>query len=82
MTDTDSQAIVSTIISMANHLGIDVMAEGVETEVQRQYLLSKGCKNFQGYLFGLPLPIDAYQASLKKAGWLDDIKRFCCQWVH
>jgi diguanylate cyclase (GGDEF)-like protein/PAS domain S-box-containing protein len=82
VTDTDSQAIVSTIISMANHLGIDVMAEGVETEAQRQYLLSKGCKNFQGYLFGLPLPIDAYQASLKKASWLDDIKRLCCQWVH
>ena len=78
VTDTDSQAIVSTIISMAHHLGIDVMAEGVETEAQRQYLLSKGCKNFQGYLFGLPLPIDAYQASLKKADWLDDIKRLFC----
>lgn len=77
-TDADSQAIVSTIISMAHHLGIDVMAEGVETEAQRQYLLSKGCKNFQGYLFALPLPIDEFQASLKKADWLDDIKRLFC----
>lgn len=43
---------------MAHSLNMEVIAEGVETNEQRQLLLLDGCKTFQGYLFSKPLPID------------------------
>jgi len=52
----DDAVIVETIISMAQHLKIDVIAEGVETEKAYDLLKSKGCHNFQGYLFSRPMP--------------------------
>jgi len=60
--DESDSTIVSTIVAMASSLKLDVIAEGVETEEQRQRLLAHGCNNFQGYLFGKPLPIEAFQA--------------------
>jgi diguanylate cyclase (GGDEF)-like protein/PAS domain S-box-containing protein len=65
-TDSSDKAIVRTIIAMAQSLGLDVIAEGVETEEQRQLLLSKGCTNYQGYLFSKPVPIEQFEASLKQ----------------
>ncbi len=56
-TDYSDRAIVLTIITMAHSLGLDVIAEGVETEEQRQFLRDKGCMSYQGYLFSKPLPI-------------------------
>jgi diguanylate cyclase (GGDEF)-like protein len=53
-------AIVKTIIMMANNLGIEVIAEGVENEQQRDFLQLNGCYLFQGYLFGKPVPIDKF----------------------
>ncbi|MGM0766640.1 MAG: bifunctional diguanylate cyclase/phosphodiesterase [Pseudomonadota bacterium] len=47
-------AIVNSIIGLANGLGLEVIAEGVETEAQRAWLVEHGCRNFQGYLFGKP----------------------------
>jgi len=64
--DNSDKAIVRTIIAMAQSLGLAVIAEGVETEAQRQHLLNKGCTHFQGYLFGKPVPIDQFEASLKR----------------
>ena len=52
--------IVQTIIGMANSLGIDVIAEGVETEAQRTFLEHVGCKAYQGYLFGNPLSLEEF----------------------
>ena len=66
VTDSSDKAIVRTIIAMANSLDLDVIAEGVETEAQRQLLLKKGCKHYQGYLFGKPVPIKQFEALLKQ----------------
>ncbi|KTG16026.1 MULTISPECIES: EAL domain-containing protein [unclassified Guyparkeria] len=53
----DDAAIVQGIISMAHHLGITVIAEGIETEAQRDILVNWGCDSLQGYLFARPMPL-------------------------
>ncbi|OIR17610.1 cyclic di-GMP phosphodiesterase Gmr [mine drainage metagenome] len=67
VTDSSDRAIVLTIITMAHSLELDVIAEGVETEGQRQVLLNEGCKHFQGYLFGKPVSIMDFDLLLKKS---------------
>ncbi len=57
----DDRAIVETIIGMAGTLGLEIIAEGVETEDQHRFLLEHGCHRFQGYLFGKPLPLDPFE---------------------
>ncbi len=61
----DNFQIAHTIISLARHLQLATLAEGIETEAQRQALLSAGCELGQGYLFSRPLPEDDFLA------WLD-----------
>jgi len=56
LTDPNDATIACTIITLARSLGLDVVAEGVETEGQRSFLLRNGCRQFQGYLFGRPGP--------------------------
>jgi diguanylate cyclase (GGDEF)-like protein/PAS domain S-box-containing protein len=63
--DSSDRAIVLTIITMAHTLGLEVIAEGVETEEQRQYLFENGCMNYQGYLFSKPLPIEQFEALIR-----------------
>lgn len=65
-TDSSDNAIVRTIIAMAHSLDIDVIAEGVEMQEQRQLLLDSGCTHFQGYLFGKPVPIGQFEELLKQ----------------
>jgi diguanylate cyclase (GGDEF)-like protein/PAS domain S-box-containing protein len=65
--DSNDKVIVSTIIAMAQNLNLDVIAEGVETEEQRQLLMKSGCSNFQGCLFGKAEPIGQFEALLKGA---------------
>jgi len=67
VTDSSDKVIVQTIIVMAKSLGIRVIAEGVETEEQRQILLDSGCTQFQGYLFGKPMPIEQFEKILKQS---------------
>lgn len=55
--DPNSLAIIRAICSLANSLNLDVIAEGVETEAQRALVLANGCRHFQGYLFGRPMPL-------------------------
>jgi EAL domain-containing protein (putative c-di-GMP-specific phosphodiesterase class I) len=62
--DANDAAIVQTIIAMAEVLGLDVIAEGVETEAQREFLDLRGCHHFQGYLFGRPQPAADFEAEL------------------
>jgi len=56
--DTDNEAIVRTIISLAHNLNLKVVAEGVETEEQYQFIKDNGCDTVQGFLLGRPLPGD------------------------
>jgi EAL domain-containing protein (putative c-di-GMP-specific phosphodiesterase class I) len=58
--------IVQTIIGMAQSLGIDVIAEGVETDAQRAFLERHGCKLWQGYLFSRPVPIKEFEEYLQQ----------------
>jgi diguanylate cyclase (GGDEF)-like protein/PAS domain S-box-containing protein/hemerythrin-like metal-binding protein len=62
--DSSDETIVRTIIAMANTLNLSVIAEGVETEEQRQILQSNGCETCQGYLFSKPLPIELFERYL------------------
>ena len=67
VTDNSDKAIVRTISAMAKSMNISVIAEGVETEEQRQLLLKNGCSNFQGYLFSRPVPIEQLEALLQQS---------------
>lgn len=60
LTDPDDRAIAHTIIQLGDNLGLNVLAEGVETEAQRELLQQLGCDAFQGYLFSRPLPLGAF----------------------
>ncbi len=64
-TDASDRAIVRTIIAMARSLELNVIAEGVETQEQRDLLLGKGCAAYQGYLFGRPVPIEQWTSQLE-----------------
>jgi diguanylate cyclase (GGDEF)-like protein/PAS domain S-box-containing protein len=65
-TDSNDAAIVRTIIAMAQGMNLGVIAEGVETEEQRQHLLNHGCNHYQGYLFGRPVPAEQFEAQLQQ----------------
>jgi diguanylate cyclase (GGDEF)-like protein/PAS domain S-box-containing protein len=62
--DENDRTIVRTIISMADNFNIGIIAEGVETEKQLEILKLEGCNNFQGYLFGKPVPIEQFENSI------------------
>lgn len=59
--------VASTIVAMGRGLGLHVIAEGVETKAQRDYLDGLGCHAFQGYLFGRPCPAEDFAAQLHAA---------------
>ncbi len=65
VSDPSDATIVNTIIVMSKAMGLDVIAEGVETEAQREFLDLHGCQKFQGYLFGKPVPLEQFTEQLK-----------------
>lgn len=69
--DADDAAIVQAIIAMARRLNIQVIAEGVETEEQREFLREQGCEMVQGLLFGGPLSVQETEGLLRQAGGLN-----------
>lgn len=60
LTDENDSRIAQIIIALGKSFGLNVIAEGVETEAQRKFLADHGCHAFQGYLFGRPLPIEEF----------------------
>jgi predicted signal transduction protein with EAL and GGDEF domain len=66
---TTDAVIVQTIIGMGNNLGMEVIAEGVETEVQRDFLKHHNCSVFQGFLFSKPVPIEQFESLIKQKNY-------------
>ena len=66
LVDGNDAAIARMVVALADSLGLQAIAEGVETPEQQAFLLENGCRTYQGYLFSRPLPIEALQR------WLDD----------
>jgi len=60
VTDADDRILAATIVKLGHSLGLEVVAEGVETEEQQRFLVEQGCDFAQGYLFSPPLPAEAF----------------------
>ncbi|MDY7560106.1 EAL domain-containing protein [Pseudomonas sp. CCC3.2] len=65
--DSDDAAIVSAIVSVGQALGLRIVAEGVETNVQQNFLTRLGCDSLQGFLLGHPLPAEEFMADIHAA---------------
>jgi diguanylate cyclase (GGDEF)-like protein/PAS domain S-box-containing protein len=62
LVDSNDAVIARTIVALAQSLGLGVIAEGVETEAQRDFLAGAGCHAYQGYYFCRPLPVEGFEA--------------------
>jgi len=61
LVDGKDAAIAQTVVNLAQNLGLSVIAEGVETRAQRDFLSHIGCHAYQGYLFGRPCPLQDFE---------------------
>jgi diguanylate cyclase (GGDEF)-like protein/PAS domain S-box-containing protein len=64
--NSNDEAIIESIISLAKTMGFKVIAEGVETAEQQAFLIDKGCNNIQGYYHARPMPADEMESFIKK----------------
>lgn len=64
-TDTNDATLVETIISMAHHLDLSVIAEGVENQAQIEFLKNNSCFSYQGYYFSYPIPAKEFTLLIK-----------------
>jgi len=68
--DNEDAAIAKAVIALAQSLNLRIIAEGVETKEQEDFLLNNGCKNIQGYFYSKPIPADKMEMYLKKSGFM------------
>ena len=76
LVDDNDAAIARTIVTLAQSLGLGVIAEGVETPMQRDFLARAGCRAYQGYFFSRPLPLQGFETfcaanAANAASWLE-----------
>jgi EAL domain-containing protein (putative c-di-GMP-specific phosphodiesterase class I) len=64
LTDANDATIARTILALGESFGVEVIAEGVETVAQQEFLAGHGCRLFQGYLYGRPEPLAAFRQRL------------------
>jgi diguanylate cyclase (GGDEF)-like protein len=64
--DTNDAAIAKMVVALAESMGLTVIAEGVESEAQRDYLAHQGCHTYQGFLFSRPVPLDEFEEFVKR----------------
>ena len=62
LTDSNDAAIARTVVALGQSLGLDVIAEGVETETQRNFLAENGCLVYQGYFYSRPVPLREFES--------------------
>jgi EAL domain-containing protein (putative c-di-GMP-specific phosphodiesterase class I) len=62
-----NRIILNNVINLADSLGMEVIAEGVETEQQLHILTEMGCDHFQGFLFSRPIPVGEFEAKFAPA---------------
>ena len=67
LSDPNDAAVAQAIVALAQSLGLEVIAEGVETEQQRDFLTSIGCHAYQGYFFSQPMPVEGFEEFSKCA---------------
>jgi diguanylate cyclase (GGDEF)-like protein/PAS domain S-box-containing protein len=67
LVDPNDAAIAKMVIVLAQSMGLAVIAEGVETRAQRDFLAGLGCTDYQGYLFSKPLPLEDFEALANSA---------------
>lgn len=66
--DNDNGVIVEMIISIARHMNLEIIAEGIESDLEMQWAHEKGCNKFQGFLFSEPVDAEDFTSNARKAG--------------
>ena len=67
--DAESVAIIKAIIALAKSLNLNLIAEGVETSVQKDFLIDNGCVTIQGYYYTPPVPAEEMRMLLSREIW-------------
>lgn len=75
LVDPNDAVIAKTVVTLAQSLGLGVIAEGVETDAQRDFLASAGCYAYQGYYFCRPLPVEGFEAFVSQSESIRSVPR-------